>query len=109
MLIFLPGMYQEILVAPLEVNLSVIYLGLFPTVLPYIALAYIISHTGASEATSSLYLTPVIACFIAWVWLGEVPTFISVVGGVITILGVLIAHVSLKKNIRSEKYSDITG
>ena len=74
MLIFLPGMYQEILVAPLEVNLSVIYLGLFPTVLPYIALAYIISHTGVSEATSSLYLTPVIACFIAWVWLGEVPT-----------------------------------
>lgn len=109
MLIFLPGMYQEILVAPLEVNLSVIYLGLFPTVLPYIALAYIISHTGASEATSSLYLTPVIACFIAWVWLGEVPTFISVVGGVITILGVLIAHVSLKKDIRSEKYNDITG
>lgn len=109
MLIFLPGMYQEILVAPLEVNLSVIYLGLFPTVLPYIALAYIISHTGASEATSSLYLMPVIACFIAWVWLGEVPTFISVVGGVITILGVLIAHVSLKKDIRSEKYNDITG
>lgn len=109
MLIFLPGMYQEILVAPLEVNLSVIYLGLFPTVLPYIALAYIISHTGASEATSSLYLTPVIACFIAWVWLGEVPTFISVVGGVITILGVLIARVSLKKDIRSEKYNNITG
>ncbi len=58
MLIFLPGMYQEILAAPLEVNVSVLYLGLFPTVLPYIALAYIISHAGAAEATSSLYLTP---------------------------------------------------
>ncbi|AXY09669.1 EamA family transporter [Bacillus thuringiensis LM1212] len=108
MLIFLPRMYQEILAAHLEVNWSVIYLGLFPTVLPYIALAYIISHTGASEATSSLYLTPVIACFVAWVWLGEVPTFISVVGGLITIFGVLIAHVSLKKDIRDEKYSNIT-
>ena len=49
MLIFLPGVYQEILAAPLEVNLSVIYLGVFPTVLPYIALAYIISRAGASE------------------------------------------------------------
>ena len=81
MLIFLPGMYTEILAAPLEVNMSVIYLGLFPTVLPYIALAYIISHSGASEATSSLYLTPITACFVAWIWLGEVPTFVSIIGG----------------------------
>ena len=29
MLIFLPGVYQEILAAPLEVSLSVIYLGVF--------------------------------------------------------------------------------
>ncbi len=75
MLIFLPGVYQEILAAPLEVNLSVIYLGVFPTVLPYIALAYIISRAGASEATSSLYLTPITACFIAWIWLGRSANF----------------------------------
>lgn len=87
--------------------MSVIYLGVFPTVLPYIALAYITSHAGASEATSSLYLTPVTACFIAWVWLGEVPTFVSIIGGIITILGVVIAHLTFKKDnykqIGSEK------
>ena len=101
MLIFLPGVYQEILAAPLEVNLSVIYLGVFPTVLPYIALAYIISRAGASEATSSLYLTPITACFIAWIWLGEVPTLVSIIGGGITILGIVIAHIPVlrKKNI----------
>ncbi|HDV8366481.1 TPA: EamA family transporter [Bacillus cereus] len=93
MLIFLPGVYQEILAAPLEVNLSVIYLGVFPTVLPYIALAYIIFRAGASEATSSLYLTPITACFIAWIWLGEVPTLVSIIGGGITILGIVIAHI----------------
>ena len=88
---FLTWVYQEILAAPLEVNLSVIYLGVFPTVLPYIALAYIISRAGASEATSSLYLTPITACFIAWIWL-EVPTLVSIIGGVI-ILGIVIAHI----------------
>ncbi|MED1411116.1 DMT family transporter [Bacillus paramycoides] len=107
MLIFLPGIYQEIVAAPIETTLSVIYLGVFPTVLPYIALAYITSHAGASEATSSLYLTPVTACFIAWVWLGELPTFVSIIGGIITILGVVIAHLTFKKDnymqIESEK------
>ncbi|MGE6552604.1 DMT family transporter [Bacillus mycoides] len=107
MLIFLPGIYQEIVAAPIEITLSVIYLGVFPTVLPYIALAYITSHAGASEATSSLYLTPVTACFIAWIWLDEVPTFVSIIGGIITILGVVIAHLTVKKDnykqIESEK------
>lgn len=106
MLIFLPGMYTEILAAPLEVNMSVIYLGLFPTVLPYIALAFIISHAGAAEATSSLYLTPVTACFIAWLWLGEVPTFVSIIGGVITILGIVIAHIPV---LRKEKHRNLAN
>ncbi|PGK78455.1 DMT family transporter [Bacillus thuringiensis] len=106
MLIFLPGVYQKILAAPLEVNLSVIYLGVFPTVLPYIALAYIISRAGASEATSSLYLTPITACFIAWIWLGEVPTLVSIIGGGITILGIVIAHIPV---LRKEKYRNLAN
>ncbi|WP_074554992.1 DMT family transporter [Bacillus cereus] len=106
MLIFLPGVYQEILAAPLEVNLSVIYLGVFPIVLPYIALAYIISRAGASEATSSLYLTPITACFIAWIWLGEVPTLVSIIGGGITILGIVIAHIPV---LRKEKHRNLAN
>ncbi|MDP7989262.1 DMT family transporter [Bacillus sp. MHSD_36] len=106
MLIFLPGVYQEILAAPLAVNLSVIYLGVFPTVLPYIALAYIISRAGASEATSALYLTPITACFVAWIWLGEVPTLVSIIGGGITILGVVIAHIPV---FRKEKHRNLAN
>ncbi|PFE97797.1 EamA family transporter [Bacillus thuringiensis] len=106
MLIFLPGVYQKILAAPPEVNLSVIYLGVFPTVLPYIALAYIISRAGASEATSSLYLTPITACFIAWIWLEEVPTLVSIIGGGITILGIVIAHLPV---LRKEKHRNLTN
>ncbi|MBJ9980872.1 EamA family transporter [Bacillus sp. S70] len=106
MLIFLPGVYQKILAAPLEVNLSVIYLGVFPTVLPYIALVYIISRAGASEATSSLYLTPITACVIAWIWLGEVPTLVSIIGGGITILGIVIAHIPI---LRKEKHRNLAN
>lgn len=106
MLIFSPGVYQEILASPIEVNLSVMYLGVFPTLLPYIALAYIISRAGASEATSSLYLTPVTACFVAWIWLGEVPTFVSIIGGGITILGIVIVHIPV---LRKEKHRNLAN
>lgn len=109
MLIFLPGLGSEIVKAPIEVTLSAVYLGLFPTVLPYIALAYITSHAGASEATSSLYLTPAFACFISWIWLGEVPTMLSILGGVITIFGVVLAHIKNEKDhyIRIERTNDV--
>ncbi len=106
MLIFFPGMYTEILAAPLEVNMSVIYLGLFPTVLPYIALAYIISHSGAAEATSSLYLTPVTALFsFAWIWLGEVPTFVSILVGDYYTWN-LIVHIPV---LRKEKHRNLAN
>lgn len=60
--------------------IAFLYLGLFPTVIPYLALVYVTSRVGASEATSSLYLTPALTFVIAWVWLGEVPTTVSVIG-----------------------------
>ncbi len=93
MLFFLPGLTSEITKSSIESTLSIVYLGLIPTVIPYLALAYVTSRVGASEATSSLYLTPALAFVIAWMWLGEVPTILSVVGGAITLFGVLFIHI----------------
>ncbi|MFD1067088.1 DMT family transporter [Oceanobacillus locisalsi] len=93
MLIFSPGLGAAIINAPMDATMAVVYLGVFPTVIPYFTLAYITSKTGASEATSSLYLTPVFAFLIAWIWLEEVPHFFAFVGGVITLLGVFISNI----------------
>ena len=100
MLPFAPGLGEAVSQAPLEVTLVVVYLGIFPSVMPYLALAYIISRTGASEGTSSLFLTPVFAFLIAWIWLDEVPTSFAILGGVITLLGVFVSHM---KKSDSEK------
>lgn len=96
MLIFSPGLVEAVIHAPIDITLTVVYLGIFPTVIPYFTLAYITSRTGASEATSSLYLTPVFAFLIAWFWLEEVPNSYAIIGGLITLLGVFISHIKKK-------------
>lgn len=90
MLVFLPGLAGEVAAAPLGVTLSVVYLGVGPTVLAYVAVAYASSQMGASVAVSSFYLIPVLAFVIAYLWLGEVPSVLSVTGGVVALMGVLV-------------------
>ncbi|ERN53933.1 DMT family transporter [Alkalihalophilus marmarensis] len=97
MLFFSPGLTLAISAAPLDITLTVIYLGLLPTVIPYFCIAYVTSKVGASEATSVLYLTPAIAIFISWVWLGEIPTFLTILGGIITLLGVTVTSLQSKQ------------
>jgi len=101
MLLFSPGLSKAIMDAPLNATLVILYLGIFPTIIPYFTLAYVTSRTGAAEATSTLYLTTVFAFLIAWIWLGEVPHFSAITGGLITLIGVFIANIK-KEDIHRE-------
>ncbi|MFZ4453613.1 DMT family transporter [Salibacterium aidingense] len=98
MLVSVPGTAEAIHQASMESLLTVMYLGLFPTVIPYFAIAYATSKQGASEATSSLYLTPVLAIIISWIWIGETPTLLSIAGGAVVLAGVSLAALYKERN-----------
>jgi drug/metabolite transporter (DMT)-like permease len=93
LLFFLPGLPEEVRAAPLGDTLAVIYLGVFPAALGYVTWAYTLSHLPASRAASFLYLQPLLVLGIAWVWLGEWPPALALVGGVLVLTGVIVVNV----------------
>ena len=92
MLVFAPGLPGTVASAPAGATLSVVFLGIFPTVVAYLSLGYAFARMPASNGTSFLYLVPGLAFLVAWVWLGEVPTALSVVGGVVALTGVVLVN-----------------
>ena len=92
MLVFLPGLARQLPVAAPSATLAVVYLGIFPGAIAYVLWNLALSRMPASLLSSFLYLSPVLASFIAWVWLGELPTPLTLVGGAIAILGVILVQ-----------------
>ncbi|MEN3089922.1 MAG: DMT family transporter [Staphylococcus pseudoxylosus] len=103
-IIFLPQAFIEMYNAHVSSNISVIYLGAFPTVIPYFALAYTIQKIGVSDATISLYLTPAISLILSYFMLSEVPTITAIIGGIITLIGVTITSSNASESINEEAY-----
>ena len=92
LIIFLPGLIRQVRVAAPPATIAVVYLGIFPAAIAYVLWNYALARMPASLLSSFLYLSPVIASLIAWLWLGEVPALLTVLGGAIAILGVILVQ-----------------
>lgn len=91
LLVFLPGLPNAVRSASVDATLAVAYLGVFPGAVANVAWALVLSRWPASRAARFLYLVPTLAFLIAWLWLGEVPGMVSVVGGTVALAGVVYA------------------
>jgi drug/metabolite transporter (DMT)-like permease len=84
------------------------YLGLFPSAIAYSLLAYALSRTPVTVVSAYLYAIPVLALFFSWALLGEVPGALTLLGGAVTVAGIVLVNLVKqrakgKRGLRTER------
>ena len=91
---FAPGLASELGAAEPASIAWLIYLGVFPTAIAFTTWAFALSRTAAGKLGSTTYLVSPIVIVMAWLILGEVPSWVAIVGGALCVLGVVVARSS---------------
>ncbi|MCU1347632.1 MAG: putative rane spanning protein [Acidobacteria bacterium] len=86
------GLVTAVRNAPLVATLAVVFLGVFATAVATITWSVALARVAASTTVMFLYLVPPLSIVIAWIWLGEVPSAVTIAGGVLSIAGVALVR-----------------
>ncbi len=76
-----------------------VYLGVVPLAAAFLTWAYALARSDAGRLGATTYAVPPIAIALGWIFLGEVPALLAVVGGVISLIGVGIARRPAKRQV----------
>lgn len=98
LIMYLPKLHQDLQHASLAATLTVVYLGIFPAAIAYMAWSYALTTISATQAVSFLYFMPFIATLLGWLCLGEVPSVVSLVGGLVAITGVWFVNQAYRRS-----------
>ena len=98
MFAFLPDVIREVPLSGWYVNLVVVFLGVFPAGIAYLAWGYALSKAEkTAHVTVFSYLIPFVSALLGFVWLQETLTAYALSGGVTIIAGMAMTNFSGKK------------
>jgi drug/metabolite transporter (DMT)-like permease len=89
---FAPLLFSQLGSAPTSATLHVLYLGLFPTALAFLTWGYALRFTTAGKLGATTYVVPAIVVGLSWLFLSEVPTWLTLGGGALALVGVAISR-----------------
>jgi drug/metabolite transporter (DMT)-like permease len=87
---FVPFGWNNLSGASLGGWVAAVYLGLLPSAVGFVLWGSAVAKLPVAVSTSLLYLVPPVAVLIAWLWLGDLPLPIELLGGVVVITGVVV-------------------
>jgi drug/metabolite transporter (DMT)-like permease len=90
---FLPSAIVQSQAASTEALLAAIYLGIVPSLIAYASWNIVLSRLPASRASNFMYCVPPVATLMGFAWLGEAPSALSLIGGVMALGGVILVNV----------------
>jgi len=93
MVYFLPALWLDMQQASFQATVAVVYLGIFPAAIAYLAWGYVLQHMSGSQASLYLYAMPMITTALGIVCLDEKPSLLSLLGGFISLVGAMVAHI----------------
>ncbi|MER8157017.1 DMT family transporter [Streptomyces sp. NPDC094472] len=88
----IPATWHAAVHAPAGALLSALYLGLLPSALGFVIWAHAVARLPLAASTAALYLVPPVALAVSFLWLGEVPHAIELVGGAVSVAGVILIN-----------------
>lgn len=89
---FAPQFVAETAAAPAGALAVAVYLGVFPTAIAFSTWAYALARTDAGRMTATTLTVPAIVIVLSWLFLGELPTVLGMLGGALCLLGVAISR-----------------
>ena len=90
-LVFAPGALQSVVTATPAQIATLVFLAVFPGAVAYALWSRTVAAMPPGVAARFLYLVPVVGVAVAWVWLGEAPQLLTLLGGGVTVAGVVLA------------------
>lgn len=89
---FVVDLFGDLASARPSVVVGVVYLGVVPTALAFTTWAYALSRTSAGRLGVTTFIVPPIAIALGWLFLGEVPALLAILGGALSLVGVAVAR-----------------
>jgi drug/metabolite transporter (DMT)-like permease len=86
-----PSLPRAVTHASGEALAAVGFLALGASAIGFFSWAYANARLAVTRAASALYAVPAAAILIGWIWLRELPSATSVIGGAVALSGVLLA------------------
>ncbi|MBI2983190.1 MAG: DMT family transporter [Chloroflexi bacterium] len=94
---FLEHGYTDVPTWPLSAWLAIGYLVAFGTIVGFVLFYWAVRRFGAGIGAMSSYMVPVAALLLAFVFLGERPAPLQLIGGAVILLGVRIATLGVRR------------